>query len=373
MKTNLLLFLLVVGLGVYAQPTCQLKHQHLDDLDLPQWRSGNESLRSDTVNVKNYSVNLDFTQGGSGIIAGNCAVTIEALMDINTLSLDLLQLNIDSIIYQGSPITYSYNDTLIVANLGGTLSAGGIDTVTVYYNGSPQMDPSGWGGFYMTAEYFYNLGVGFESDPHNYGRVWHPCFDNFVERATYDFQILTSNNFTAYCNGTRTNVQTVGTDSLLTTWVMATEIPSYLASIAVSDYTHVIQSYNSVLQSISIPVWLAAREPDTTNLKNSFANLHGALAAFESAYGPYVWERIGYVLVPFNSGAMEHATNIAYPLLTANGALTYEKLMAHELSHHWWGDWVTCETAEEMWINEGLAVYSEHLFVESTGYRINIR
>jgi aminopeptidase N len=38
--------------------------------------------------------------------------------------------------------------------------------------------------------------------------------------------------------------------------------------------------------------------------------------------------------------------------------------MAHELSHHWWGDWVTCETAEEMWINEGMAVYSEHTFLE---------
>ncbi|NQX99343.1 MAG: T9SS type A sorting domain-containing protein, partial [Flavobacteriales bacterium] len=33
-------------------------------------------------------------------------------------------------------------------------------------------------------------------------------------------------------------------------------------------------------------------------------------------------------------------------------------------AHHWWGDLVTCETAEDMWINEGMAVYSEHLFLE---------
>lgn len=63
---------------------------------------------------------------------------------------------------------------------------------------------------------------------------------------------------------------------------------------------------------------------------------------------------------------MEHATNIAYPRLTANGTLDYETLMAHELSHHWWGDLATCETHLDMWINEGMATYSEHIFLEYT-------
>lgn len=363
---NFVLFAFVLcTISSLAQPTCQLKHKLLDDLDFNVLRSGDESLRSDTVNVINYSVYLDFTQGGSNILKGNCEVKFEALMDINTVNLDLLQLNIDSIVFQGNQINFNYDDTLIVADLGLTLSTGSIDSLTVYYNGTPQVDPSGWGGFYMTGTYFYNLGVGFESDPHNYGRVWHPCFDNFVERATYDFEILTNNNYTAYCNGTRTSVTSVGTDSLLTEWVLSTEIPTYLAAVAVSEYTHISDPYYSNLQGITIPLWLAAHESDTTDFKNSFVNLHATLDAYEQYYGPYVWERIGYVLVPFNAGAMEHATNIAYPQLTANGLLTYETLMAHELSHHWWGDWVTCATAEEMWINEGMAVYSEFLFLES--------
>jgi aminopeptidase N len=43
--------------------------------------------------------------------------------------------------------------------------------------------------------------------------------------------------------------------------------------------------------------------------------------------------------------------------------------MAHELSHHWWGNLVTCETQEDMWINEGMANFSEFLFTEWTyGY-----
>jgi aminopeptidase N len=61
---------------------------------------------------------------------------------------------------------------------------------------------------------------------------------------------------------------------------------------------------------------------------------------------------------------MEHATNISYPLFAINGTLDYETLMAHELSHHWWGNLVTCRTAGDMWINEGLASYCEALFME---------
>jgi aminopeptidase N len=62
---------------------------------------------------------------------------------------------------------------------------------------------------------------------------------------------------------------------------------------------------------------------------------------------------------------MEHATNISYPRLAAAGSLTYEaELMAHELSHHWFGDLATCRTAEDMWLNEGWATYSQSIFVE---------
>ncbi len=61
---------------------------------------------------------------------------------------------------------------------------------------------------------------------------------------------------------------------------------------------------------------------------------------------------------------MEHATNIAYMRSAVDGTTASETLMAHELSHHWWGDLATCSSAEDMWLNEGWAVYSEHLFLE---------
>lgn len=369
MKLSCLLFSLFILSFGYGQSNsmqygCQLNHNHDIHQVQNQFRSGSENLRSDTIDVLNYDIYMDFTQAGSSIITSSCEIKFTAKMDVTSISLDLLQMNIDSIVYHASTIPFGYNDTLLVPQFGGTVTNGTTDSVTIYYTGTPQQDPSTFGGFYFAGGYYFNLGVGFESVPHNYGRVWHPCFDNFVERATYDIQVLTNNSQTAYCGGTRTNVQTVGTDSLLTDWELNTAIPTYLASIAVAEYTHVTDNYFSTSQGINIPVWLAAKAADTTNLKNSFINLNAAMSSYENRYGPYIWERVGYVMVPFGGGAMEHATNIAYPLATINGSLVYETLMAHELSHHWWGNWVTCQTAEEMWINEGLASYSESLFLE---------
>jgi len=66
---------------------------------------------------------------------------------------------------------------------------------------------------------------------------------------------------------------------------------------------------------------------------------------------------------------MEHATLVAYPILVGAGNTTFDWLIAHELSHHWWGNLVTCKTSGDMWINEGFAVYSEAIYAEEmTGY-----
>jgi len=74
---------------------------------------------------------------------------------------------------------------------------------------------------------------------------------------------------------------------------------------------------------------------------------------------------VGYCIVPFNSGAMEHATNISFMQYYLNVlSADCENTMVHELSHHWFGDLVTCDSASEMWLNEGWAVYNEMLFHE---------
>lgn len=323
------------------------------------------NLRSDTLDVIDYHINMDFTNSSNSQISASCKVNFKSKMDgIGGISLDLLQLTVDSVQTSGNDLNYTYNDTLLRIDFVQPLNTGDLDSVTVYYQGSPQTDAAGFGGFYFQGVYTYNIGVGFDASPHNYGRVWHPCFDNFVERATYDIEVKSPPGSTSFSNGTIFNDSTTPNNENVRHWKIENEIPSYLACVGVAPYTQVDQMYTSSLSNNQIPVVLAALPQDTTNLKNSFEHLFDAMDIYESSYGPYQWSKIGYTLVPFNGGAMEHATCIMYPSLTVDGSLQYETLMAHELSHHWWGDLVTCKTAGDMWINEGIAAYSESLFLD---------
>ncbi len=318
--------------------------------------------RSDTMDILHTIVNLDITDFTTDTIRGNAAIRFTPKMNgIGTLSLDLLRMSIDSVNVNSTNVTYSYNDTLLILVLPAPMNIGDTSVATVYYHGRPKQDAM-WGGFYYQSGYAYNMGVGFASDPHNFGRVWFPCFDNFVERCTYQFNITSGNGRIAYCNGVLAKDTTIGPNRIRT-WNMNETIPSYLACVSVSTYTQVNWSFNGI--NGNIPIVLAAIPGDTANLKNSFANLKNALTGFENRWGPYRWDKVGYTLVPFSSGAMEHATAIHYPRLAANGSLTYEaNLMAHELSHHWFGDLVTCSTAGDMWLNEGWATYNQAVFTE---------
>lgn len=353
--------------------SCQQKHSavqssksHENDISVMA-----SNLRSDTIDILNYNISLNITDFSTNVIYGNTAVKFTPKINgVNTLSLDLLELNIDSIEIGGVNFLasqYSYNDTLLNLNLPTTHNIGDTTTIVVYYRGTPQGDASGWGGFYFQSGYAYNLGVGFAALPHVYGRVWFPCFDNFVERSTYEFNITTNSGKIAYCNGYLANDTTDGGGNRTRKWIMNEQIPTYLASVAVAAYTQVNQTHVGIASTY--PINLVAVASDTAAVKSSFINLPIALSTYENHFGPYMWNRVGYCMVPFNSGAMEHATNIAYPKATATGSLTYQTLYAHELSHHWFGDLATCRTAEDMWLNEGWAHYCEFLFTEAlTGY-----
>lgn len=305
---------------------------------------------------------VDLSQHSQQQLSGKATQTVVVKAGLQIFDFDLQQLTVDSAWVDGAFATYTYDDTLlsitppVVPNQGDTVD------VVIKYHGSPVKDASGWGGFYFAGSIAFNLGVGFAADPHNFGRAWFPCVDTFTEKSLYTFSITTADNEMAVCNGLLDKETDNGNGTKTWEWSLGQLIPSYLASVAVGPYTLVKSQYQGIQSTY--PMWLAAKAADTTKLKNSFKHLPDALETFEQAYGPQPFDRVGFVLVPFNSGAMEHASNIAFPQYAATGTTQYETLMAHELSHHWWGDWMTCSSPQEMWLNEGWAVYSEHLFLE---------
>ncbi len=319
--------------------------------------AGNSQLLPD---VTKYDVSITSIDYSGKTIAGFTRIEFTSpSQPISTLQLSLLSMNIDSIVHvTGTLLPYVYNDTNLSITLPAPVNLLDTDYVSVYYHGAPQTDPSNWGGFYFSGVYAFNLGVGFDSDPHCFGRAWFPCNDIFTDRSNYSFHITTPSNYKAFCNGILNGVDSISAGTVRWNWEFQQEIPTYLASMAVAPYTTWQRNYQS------IPVEIAAMPNDTTNVTSTFIHLDSTLYYYIQAYGPYRYDKVGYCLIPFSSGAMEHASSIHIGRAFVNGLLGYETLWMHELSHMWWGDWVTCETEGDMWLNEGFASFNESYMTE---------
>lgn len=323
-----------------------------------------EDFRSDSVDIGEIEITLDFTQMGNSEISGFAKIELEARENgVQRILLDFEGLTTDSVVGEGV-VGFQPLDSQLLVLFDQELIINEERSITIFYHGSPMKDASGWGGFYFSGGYAWNLGVGFADDPHSYGRIWFPCFDNFIERSTYKFHITTDTLKRASCNGLLDEL-TLNNDGTHTFhWNMDQPIPSYLANVAVANYVELNWDYNGPFGQV--PVQIHAKSTDTNKVKSSFIHLNDAIISFEEAYGEYRFDKVGYSFVPFNAGAMEHATNITYPIYAvAGGGLGNESLMSHELAHMWWGDNVTCQTDGDMWINEGWASFSEYLFDES--------
>lgn len=349
-----LMLLQVVGSTVSAQTDCHsTKHGRANG------REG-RSRELAPMDILHQRITLDLTLGD--IIQGNCAIrAVPRGEGVSTFLLDLEALTVDSVL-EGN-VQLAFVQSGLELEITFQQAIGTADTVefTVYYGGDPVTDASGFGGFYTGNSLIYNLGVAFTSVPHSYGRTWFPCLDNFTERNTYEFLIKTAGGKKAWCNGALVERTALGGDTVISHWRIEESMPSYLASVAAANFVEARDTFANVSGG-QTPVALIAAASDTAGMKSSFTHLPNAFAHFEELFGPYRWNKVGYVLTTL--GAMEHATSIHYPRVIALGNLQYESTMAHELAHHWFGDLVTCERAEEMYINEGFAEYLSYLFLE---------
>lgn len=327
-----------------------------------------QNLTGENIDIQKYIIDLDITNISEKFIFGHTDVIFKTIEEnVNNISLDLLKLNIDSITCSVCEIAdYSYNDSIIHINFASSFNIDEEISLRVYYHGNPIIDPSGWGGFYFVNGYAFNMGVAFEDTPHSYARVWFPCKDSFTDRAKVICRITTLDNHTAVCGGKLNTVVTNSDSGLYDTktweWELENPVPTYLVSVAVGPYKLISHNYQGVEREIPIDLYVYPN--DSLKAVKSFANIDTVMYVYENLFGAYAWERVGYVAVPFNSGAMEHVTNISIGGGFITGNLNYEDLYYHELAHMWFGNQVTCSSAEDMWLNEGWASYCETIFRE---------
>jgi aminopeptidase N len=330
-------------------------------LPVDNFDMGPSIARSDSFDVAHYELFLDVTDYAGQSLDAHATITFTVLQGGGTsMWWDLKGLDVDSVTWNGNGVAFAQWGQELHVQSPAPMAEGEAVTLDVWYGGQPDADPY-WGGVYYASDLVYNLGIGLTSIPPNFGRVWYPCFDNFVERATYTYHIQSAGGRRAHNQGHLVEEVQLGGDTLLCTWALDHPIPTHLSAMAVGPY--VDHDYTHEGAYGDIPVRLTSKAADTGVMQQKFADLGYAIDALEYWWGPYAWERVGYILT--TDGALEIPTNIAYPrFMVEQSNFANGDLFAHELGHHWWGDLVAPTIHNHMWLKEGPAEYSSHLFVE---------
>ena len=319
----------------------------------------NSQSIGELLHATHYEIHLDEVNSGNNTIKAHTSTWITPLQeDVSVVKLELINLDVDSVFIDNTLVAFEYNDGIISVALAETLNIDDTIVMAVYYQGQPFHES--WGGYHFAGDYSFNLGVGFVSIPHNLGKAWFPCIDDFTDRATYDLFATVDNNLTAIGGGILIETIDNGNGSSSWHWKMNQNIPTYLESVTIGGYVLTADEYFGIADTIPINVY--TRPQEVSKVEGTFVNLKEITRFFEDHFGPYPFDRIGFSGTAL--GAMEHATNISYPHSGINGGTSSEWWYTHELSHMWFGDMITCSTAEDMWINEGWATFCQIFYLE---------
>lgn len=273
--------------------------------------------------------------------------------------LDMLEFNMSSaLVFDSAYINaekimeYQQADDMLQLILPHTISAEQLDTIIIYYHGTPA--ESGFGSFVLdthdSVPILWTL-----SEPYG-AKDWWPCKQSLTDKIdSIDVFITSPNAYTAVSNGLLNDVVTVG-DYTTWHWRHRHPIATYLVCMAVTNY----QQYNDTITvgDENILVENYVYPEDIEEAQAGTAELAGPMQLFSQLFGlyPFANEKYGHAQCNFGGG-MEHQT------ITFVGLWTYE-LLAHELAHHWFGDYVTCASWEDVWLNESFATYLSALCYE---------
>jgi aminopeptidase N len=292
----------------------------------------------------------------------------------NKLVLNAKDFDIKSIKLDKSELKYTYDGRLISISLGKTFTAKDSFKLAIDYIAQPEKirvidkeeNRSEKGLYFINPlgevkgmpTQFWTQGETQSSSS------WFPTIDFPNQNHTQDIFITIDKKYTTLSNGLLKSSKDAGAGLRIDHWNQSLPHAVYLTMIAAGDFVKVV---DKDFKPFEISYYM---EPEYAPYAHGIFGRTGEMINyFESLLGvKYPWAK--YAQVPirkFVSGAMENTTATTHnrSVLKNNHQLIDENddaVIAHELFHHWFGDYVTCESWSQLPLNEAFANYSEYLW-----------
>jgi len=195
---------------------------------------------------------------------------------------------------------------------------------------------------------------------------WFPTIDKPNERSTQEIYVTVPDEFETLSNGLLLSSEENADGTRTDYWKMDQPHAPYLFMLAIGDFAIVKETWEN------IPVEYYVEPEYEEHARAIFPYTPEMLTFFSEILDlKYPWQKYSQVVVrDYVSGAMENTTAVIFGEFMQQtereliDVLDNEKIVAHEMIHHWFGDYVTTESWANLTMNEGFANYSEYLWLE---------
>jgi aminopeptidase N len=307
----------------------------------------------DSFDVVHYSLGLGYKIIGNRL-DGDAVLSCTALTDTTTVTLDLAGLRVAKVFLDAQPAQFTHRGSRL--RIRARLAAGQEFELRVKYAGSPgtlkarHLDDAGWEEL--------TDGVIVAAQPHG-APTWFPCNDRPSNKATYAATLAAPSDYYVAMSGSLTDTRRRGSVTEWT-WEMPQPMAPYLATVQIGRY-EARDLGNGVV--VIAPPDLGGEGYDA-----SFGEQPAMMEFFESAFGTYPFDDYTVVVtddpleIPLESQSLS-----TFGRNFASADWDAVRLVAHELSHQWFGNAVTLREWRDIWLHEGFACYAEWLWSEESG------
>ncbi|WP_192346968.1 M1 family metallopeptidase [Algoriphagus sp. Y33] len=313
-------------------------------------------------------------------VAGKAELTVKPFFyPVRELVLDAQDFELDEIFFiqrgNKETVRYDYNGEKIRIYLPGELAKTDTFRIVMDYIAFPERN-SGAGSEAITDTkglYFIDPLDTVPDKPrmiwtqgetaHN--SKWFPTIDSPNNKFTQLIKLTVSDTLVTVGNGELVKQEELGDGMRKDYWEMKLPHSAYLAAFAIGDFGKVEAEWEGV------PLGYYVEKGYEKGAGKVFKNTPEMIGFFSDLLGVrYPWPKYDQIVVrDFVSGAMENTTASIFMeelRLTEREAIDseWDYIIAHELFHQWFGDYVTTESWANLTLNEGFANYSEFLWNE---------